>query len=928
MCLIHKYYFNHFKIMAMKKLFIYIVITSIALFIIPIKSLASHLAGSEMSYEYSGIPNTYLVRIKFYRDCNGVNASTQLIICWHSDSLGLSGTTIAPIISFGVVPNSPCVTTQPTCVGGIGDLEVYLYESTITLPQASTDWVFSFTECCGNIFPSTVSNNSFTSRFNSCTLDNSTAPTNSSPTFINLLQYRFCVGNQFFFDNGAVDADGDSLVYSLIAPEYDLGTCPSQPIQITYVPPYSPTNPLASSIPITINSSTGVINFIPSIVQVAVICIKVSEFRNGNLIGEVKREIIIYVTPSCNPIFPSFENNILTSSNGQILANCNDYSVIIPFDTSFQCASAAPSDFRVLNPFGTPNPIVNVVPLSCTSGLSDSLKITFLNPLSAGETFVWVKRGFDGNTLLAECGAEIAEFVDTVRIIVNDNSVWFPVTDSLDCIFNQIAVTLSDSIYCFSLANDGTDLQLVDGNGNNYPIANAYGYCNSNATKTNQLLVNLVGNSTATSSLYLLLNNSGGSDGNTLANDCGRFLTSNDTLAILLNSLKIKIDLGVDQTICENGNFPILNLDTTGITSYQWYLNSVAIPGATNITYQTTQAGLYSVHVANGGCMGDTTMTLTIVQLPNVNLSDITICDYDSIPTLTLSSIVNGMYQWYHNGNAVSGATSNKFTPTSAGIYSAGVTIPPGCIGADTMTLTINPTPILSISDQDICSNQWALLDAGVAGANYSWSNGANTQTISTNVSGTYVVIVELNNCSASDTATVNVFNVLQAPTVACTNGTGPFQYVFVWSTVVGANSYEVSEDGGTTWISANAPSGNESHGVNASILNFQVRAIGNGFCSTGLISEPMGCEVTIGNIFTPNGDGKNDFFEIKSIDQYPDNTVQIINRWGKKVYYQGGYNNNTKKFDGSHLPDGVYLYIVDLGNGAKAKTGTVTINR
>ncbi|MBK9639185.1 MAG: hypothetical protein IPO63_15845 [Bacteroidetes bacterium] len=71
-----------------------------------------------------------------------------------------------------------------------------------------------------------------------------------------------------------------------------------------------------------------------------------------------------------------------------------------------------------------------------------------------------MKRGFDGNTLLSECGAEIAEFADTVRILVTDNSVWAPVTDSVGCIFNNFSVTLSDSIYCFSVANDGTDLQL------------------------------------------------------------------------------------------------------------------------------------------------------------------------------------------------------------------------------------------------------------------------------------------------------------------------------------------------------------------------------------------------------------------------------------------------------------------------------------
>ncbi|MFN0188386.1 MAG: gliding motility-associated C-terminal domain-containing protein [Bacteroidia bacterium] len=912
----------------MKKISLVFFISLCAILFCSLTGNASHIIGSEMSYTYTGSPNTYLVRIKYYRSCSGLSASNQLNICWNSDSLNISGSNIAPLISYSVVPNSPCVTAQPTCIGGAGDFEQYIYETIITLPQTSTDWRFSFYDCCHAFGSSTFTNGGLGGMFNFCILNNSTAPTNSSPEFAVLPFNRFCLGNSFYNDQSAIENDGDSLVYTFTHPEDGTGSCPSAPFLPSYLAPYSPINPLASSIPITLDSNTGIIHFIPALLQSAVICVIVSEYRNGILIGQIKREIGIEIIPSCNFIAPSFENNILTSSNGQILANCNDYSVIIPFDTSFQCPSASPSDFRVLNPFGIPNPIVSVVPFSCSSGLSDSLKVTFLNPLTAGETFVWVKRGFDGNTLLSECGAEIAEFVDTVRIIVIDNSVWFPVTDSLDCIFNQIAVTLSDSIYCFSIANDGTDLQLVDGSGNNYPIANAYGYCNSSDTKTNQLLVNMVGNSTANGALYLLLNNSGGSDGNTLANDCGRFLTSNDTLAILLNSLEIKIDLGVDQTICENGNFPILNLDTTGITSYQWYLNSVVIPGATNTTYQTTQAGLYSVHVANGGCMGDTTMTLTVVQSPIVNLSDITICDYDSIPTLTLSSIANGMYQWYHNGNAVSGAMSNKFTPTSAGIYSAEVTIPPGCIGADTMTLTINPTPLFSLTDQDICSDQLAILDAGVKGANYSWSNGANTQTISTNVAGTYVVNVELNNCSASDTATVNVFNVLQAPLVACTNGTGSFQYVFVWTNVLGANSYEVSEDGGATWIPANVPSGNESHGVNLSVLNFQVRAIGNGFCSIGLTSEPIGCEVTIGNIFTPNGDGKNDFFEIKNIEQYPNNTVQIINRWGKKLYDQGGYNNSTKKFNGINLPEGIYFYMVDLGNGMKKKSGTVTINR
>ncbi|MBK9318632.1 MAG: gliding motility-associated C-terminal domain-containing protein [Bacteroidetes bacterium] len=57
--------------------------------------------------------------------------------------------------------------------------------------------------------------------------------------------------------------------------------------------------------------------------------------------------------------------------------------------------------------------------------------------------------------------------------------------------------------------------------------------------------------------------------------------------------------------------------------------------------------------------------------------------------------------------------------------------------------------------------------------------------------------------------------------------------------------------------------------------------------------------EVTIPNIFTPIGDNTNEFFEMENIEQYPNNTVQIFNRWGKEAFSTSGYNNTTKKFDG-----------------------------
>ncbi len=78
-------------------------------------------------------------------------------------------------------------------------------------------------------------------------------------------------------------------------------------------------------------------------------------------------------------------------------------------------------------------------------------------------------------------------------------------------------------------------------------------------------------------------------------------------------------------------------------------------------------------------------------------------------------------------------------------------------------------------------------------------------------------------------------------------------------------------------------------------------------------------------NEFSPNDDGQNDFFYIDCIDRYPNNHLEIFNRWGNLVYYKKGYNNTWDgKADGSAktLPEGTYFYILDLGDGSKKTSG------
>ena len=97
-----------------------------------------------------------------------------------------------------------------------------------------------------------------------------------------------------------------------------------------------------------------------------------------------------------------------------------------------------------------------------------------------------------------------------------------------------------------------------------------------------------------------------------------------------------------------------------------------------------------------------------------------------------------------------------------------------------------------------------------------------------------------------------------------------------------------------------------------------------------------MACVTILVHIaFSPNNDGINDRFVIDHIEDtacYPDNSVEIYNRWGVLVFDTKNYNNTTNAFDGisrgrttvsqsDGLPTGTYFYILNYtsvdGNGA-----------
>ena len=91
---------------------------------------------------------------------------------------------------------------------------------------------------------------------------------------------------------------------------------------------------------------------------------------------------------------------------------------------------------------------------------------------------------------------------------------------------------------------------------------------------------------------------------------------------------------------------------------------------------------------------------------------------------------------------------------------------------------------------------------------------------------------------------------------------------------------------------------------------------------------------LTVYNEFTPNGDGINDTFRIDCIEFYPDNTLEVYNRYGSAVFKTSGYANDwdgTANVDGvvkrnEKLPVGTYYYVLEVEG--EVKTGWLYIMR
>jgi gliding motility-associated-like protein len=324
----------------------------IAVLSTPQQIQASHAMGADISYECLG-GSLYRFYGSLYRDCDGIPAPADVEFIF-SNTCGAAPdpVTALPVSYFNGVDTllfgeeiSPLCDADignSTCNGGtLPGSQVYTYAVDINIPYACDDWIVSMRIVNRNNTIDNLMNPSTYALYVEAHLDNTSGACNSSPKFTQLPVTFICRDVPYDFNHGAVDPDGDSLVFTMINPLDDAG------VNIPYVnPPYSVPYPITTTSGVFgFDASTGQFSFTPNMEQTCVVTVRVDEYRAGAWIGSTMRDIQIIVD-ACTNLAP-LQTSPLTSVSGATALDSNNLiscpGNLIQFDVSFEDFDAVDS---------------------------------------------------------------------------------------------------------------------------------------------------------------------------------------------------------------------------------------------------------------------------------------------------------------------------------------------------------------------------------------------------------------------------------------------------------------------------------------------------------------------------------------------------------------------------------------------------------
>lgn len=346
--------------------------------------LANHILGGTMTYSYLTNSGKYKFTMEIYRDCTCNDCAGfdmhPTIAVYKGNSAPYTLVQEMEVELSGDIESIPtpdilCTNESNICT------ELGRYVWLLDLPLSDESYHIVYQRCCriDNI------NNIFYPGNNGITCSVEILPGvqqlhNNSPVFNNQVPILFCFGEPISFSYQATDVEGDILVYELCTPLKGAGPgggpddpsgdvngcfgvtpmppCPPPFLPINFIgPDYSIENPLGSDPPFSIDAVTGVLSGIPTVQGRFLIGVCVSEYRNGELLSVIRKEMTVTVMV-CGFFdayfsFPDLECNDLTVQFQNLSSGADSYEWTFgnPADPGFTSDATNPT--YVYSNYGT-----------------------------------------------------------------------------------------------------------------------------------------------------------------------------------------------------------------------------------------------------------------------------------------------------------------------------------------------------------------------------------------------------------------------------------------------------------------------------------------------------------------------------------------------------------------------------------------------
>ncbi|MEI8116264.1 MAG: hypothetical protein WCH03_01885, partial [Flavobacteriia bacterium] len=211
-----------------------------------------------------------------------------------------------------------------------------------------------------------------------------------------------------------------------------------------------------------------------------------------------------------------------------------------------------------------------------------------------------------------------------------------------------------------------------------------------------------------------------------------------------------------------NCSLTSITLTATGSGTYNWANGSTSL--GTGASISVSAPGTYQLTVTGtNGCTSAANYVITQFSGTTVNVNSSTICSGQNTTLTATPVLTGGTYSWSPGGATTNSITINPNTTTT---YTVSYTVS-GCVSIGNGTVTVNPTPLVTVNNSTICPGVNTTLTASgsPSGGTYSWApSGITGATLTVNPTSTtnYTVTYNLNGCTpGSAISTVTVQNSL-----------------------------------------------------------------------------------------------------------------------------------------------------------------------